>query len=397
MKVLMIARLFPPVYSGAGAQALALAGALARLHHDVTLVAAMTRGAERRTRIDGIAVHRLGSRHHSQLGRIYYYACLAWYLLWNIRRFEVVHVHGVFWSATVAAYFARRAGLPLLVKLSRDGDDDVATLDAARGRGLVGAGRYYPLSVAHKVISVNRRMEADARRLLGSERSVFIPNGVDTSWFRPPTVQERQRARARFSCAGRPLLVFPGGYIAHKGLDKLVACLDDSTAPDGVVVAIAGEVDSANPEVDSGLRDLVTSRSTKDARVTFLEVGLLGRPAMRELYWASDALVLLSQREGLPNVILEAMACGVFCVGSAIPGIADLGAPGEALEVVEAADEVSVRRALSRACTSGSPDAGASGPEFIRQNHSMPTLALVYSTLYRQCSRGSVPTATQRG
>ena len=52
--------------------------------------------------------------------------------------------------------------------------------------------------------------------------------------------------------------------------------------------------------------------------------GWLEKKDLWDVYGASDLFVLPSLNEGMPNVILEALGCGLPCFGSHIPGIKDI-------------------------------------------------------------------------
>ena len=54
---------------------------------------------------------------------------------------------------------------------------------------------------------------------------------------------------------------------------------------------------------------------------SFLFVGYVNEP--RDVYWASDVIVLPSQAEGFPLVILESMACGVVPIRTPAAGAYD--------------------------------------------------------------------------
>jgi glycosyltransferase involved in cell wall biosynthesis len=131
-----------------------------------------------------------------------------------------------------------------------------------------------------------------------------IPNGVDTRFFRPddtlPSADERDL-----------VLLFVGTISKRKGAD-LLAPIMKSLGP-GYQLRITGEQDDA--------ADLVGIPG-----VTL--VGSLDRTRLRIAYRESDLLLFPSRLEGLPLVVLEAMACGTPVVASKASSIGEIVSDG---------------------------------------------------------------------
>src|SRR3546814_20106811 len=103
----------------------------------------------------------------------------------------------------------------------------------------------------------------------------------------------------------RPLAVSGGNLVPLKGHDLVISALTDLP---GLTLWIVG----GGPErgrLEALARDLNVA-----GRVRFL--GVVPHERMPEVYSAADVLVLASEREGWPNVLLEAMACGTRVVRS---------------------------------------------------------------------------------
>jgi len=129
-----------------------------------------------------------------------------------------------------------------------------------------------------------------------------VPNGVDTDVFAP---RDRETARAELGLPG-PLLISVGRLVKGKGHDLVIEALRDLP---GWHVAIIGDGEQ------SGLRAVAQRFGVAD-RVRL--VGAVEQSRLAAYYCAADALVLASEMEGMPNVLLEALACGTPVVASAV-------------------------------------------------------------------------------
>jgi teichuronic acid biosynthesis glycosyltransferase TuaC len=151
----------------------------------------------------------------------------------------------------------------------------------------------------------------DGLLALGADpgKVVTLRNGVDLDRFRP---LDRAAARARFGLAGRVVLSV-GNLLPLKGHDlaiEAVAGLPDTRL---LVVGDGPERERlAALAVRTGLGD----------RVQLL--GNRTQAELIELYNAADVLVLGSSREGMPNVVLEALACGLPVVATAVGGVPEV-------------------------------------------------------------------------
>jgi phosphatidylinositol alpha-1,6-mannosyltransferase len=222
---------------------------------------------------------------------------------WSLRRLvaaaawcDAVHLHDCLYVANVALFaVARRMRRPILLT------QHIGSVPYS-SRVLRSA-----MEVAYRTIG--RRLLSRASRVtfvspvvrdwfqsfvaFGSEPRV-CPNGVDTSLFRPAAHAERAALRREVGVRdGRPLVLFVGRFVEKKGIHLLRPVA--SRRPDWTWL-LAGGGSGAGPSA-WGLPN-VRALSWATHR------------ELRDLYAAADLLVLPSVGEGLPMVILEALACG---------------------------------------------------------------------------------------
>ena len=139
-------------------------------------------------------------------------------------------------------------------------------------------------------------------------------NGVDLERFSP---HERSAMRQSLGLTGAPLLLTVGNLHEHKGqrlvVDALALLRHQHV---GAQLLVVGE----GPDL-ALLKQQAGALGLTDA-VHF--VGLVPNAELARWYSAADVLVLASSREGWPNVLLEAMACGTPVVASDVGGVREM-------------------------------------------------------------------------
>ena len=137
------------------------------------------------------------------------------------------------------------------------------------------------------------------------EKVTVLRNGVDLQAFHP---RGRVDARQRHALSG-PTLISVGHLIERKAHDLVVAAMP--LLPEYTLLVIGD-----GPERGALARQI--EHLGLGARVRLMVA--VPHERLQEYYVAADALVLASSREGWPNVLLEAMACGTPVVASNIWG-----------------------------------------------------------------------------
>jgi len=246
---------------------------------------------------------------------------------WTSQRPDIVHAH--FWMSGRASIAAGRPlGLPIVqtfhalgvVKRRHQGSRDTSPTERlAAEEALVRSVDRIVATCTDEVFELTR-LGAHARS------TSVVPCGVDVGTFSPHGPTEDRPNRTRSSHGGRRTggaphrLVVVSRLVERKGIGNVICAL--AAVPDTELI-IAGGPDRAelgSDETAQRLLDLAASNGVGD-RVELR--GRVERAALPALLRSADAVVCVPWYEPFGIVPLEAMACGVPVIASAVGGLID--------------------------------------------------------------------------
>ncbi len=295
---------------------------------------------------------------------------------WSRQRPDVAHAH--FWMSGLAAVLAARPlGTPVVqtfhalgsVKRRHQGTADTSPPERIRLERTLGR------SVARVAATCSDEVFELVR--LGVPRSAVsvVPCGVDTAAFTPDGPREQRSARHR--------LVVVGRLVPRKGVATVIRSLP--ALPETELVVAGGPPPAAlddDPEA-AALRRCAHRVGVGD-RVKL--IGRVDRDAMPALLRSANAVVCVPRYEPFGMVPLEAMACGVPVVASAVGGLTDtvvhgvtgLHVPPDRPDAVARALRVLVRDEATRV------GFGSAGRDRVEARYSWPRIATETVRLYER-------------
>ena len=197
------------------------------------------------------------------------------------------------------------------------------------------------LSKCNKVIAVSNALK-NAIACIGvpAEKVQVVVNGVDGGVFN--RINKDQARKTLKLPVDVKIILFVGNLVPVKGIEHLIDAYKlVSSYDNNVRLILVG---------DGYLRPSLIKRAA-DYNV---EVSFYGRAPHAEIsLWmnACDVFCLPSENEGCPNVILEAMACGIRIVASRVGGIPEIVSSYGPIELVEPKNIKQLSKALIKAVT----------------------------------------------
>jgi glycosyltransferase involved in cell wall biosynthesis len=323
MRIAMISAHFSPL-AAPGVHVAALAAALGRAGHDVTVHTRKDgRGQPLEVDADGYRVVSVPAGPARRMPADELLPHMAQFTKLVTRRWrgdppDVVHSLG--WLSGVAAVFAARQVPVPVVHTNRGLGTAVRRLQPNEDAGSSELIRWERLAArfAARIVATSTSEVAELRAMgVDGRRTSVVPGGVDCERFHPegPTDQKRMEYR----------VVSVGRLAPHEGHGDLVAALQHAGDTELVVVGgPAGRALGRDPEV-TRLRALAARLGVGD-RVRF--AGPVPVERMPALLRSADVVASAPWGEPFDTPVLEAMACGVPVLATAVGSLVDVVVDG---------------------------------------------------------------------
>jgi glycosyltransferase involved in cell wall biosynthesis len=278
-------------------------------------------------------------------------------------RFDVAHFH-LFGANWICKPLAALCGVR--VRVNHDQCNDQFRTDRVWRLGVDRATNR--LSSHIFAVSASTRDFLTGREKIPASKITLLPNAVDTERFRPATAAE--------SSAARDELGLPSGATVVAGLGRLHP---QKNWP--LFLRLA----SRFPEVTF----VIAGTGPEQERLHGLapvNVRFAGFRDARTVLAAADVFLLTSDYEGTPMTLLEAMACGVPSVVSAVDGCVEILGDGHGGSTAQAGDESDFKTRLGDLL--GSPERrvlqGAAAREHVVRAYDARTMTAVVERTYLQ-------------
>jgi glycosyltransferase involved in cell wall biosynthesis len=319
-RVLMVTGAYHPEISSSALQCRNMARALDGRADIHVLTTAVDPSLAPEGVVDGVEVSRVLVDVERTASRIRAAARMLG-VLWRLMpRTDVVHLHGFSTKNVLVTAAAKVLGRPVVLSLHTAGFDEA---EAIKRHGRLS---WWAFTHADLYLSVSPGLvDSYLAAGLPPDRIELAPNGIDTTRFRPASAEERRELRTRLGLPlDEPIVLFVGFFSQDKQPRVLFEAwlrlrhTNDLTP----TLLFVGATRSPYFEVDDDLVD----RMRRDAASQGVanQVIFAGETHdVQDYFRAADVFALPSRREGLPVALLEAMACGLPCVASRLPGSTD--------------------------------------------------------------------------
>jgi glycosyltransferase involved in cell wall biosynthesis len=342
--LLFFTPIFPPYFSGATRQALTLARELRERSWGISfLTLREQQDTDKRLyfteKFDGFRLvvvpvtnyHSLIEGGYGRLASLLLILRL-FLVCFKIRsHFTIFHSHICAFPFSAMGILGKLSGKMTIAKITMSDELDLKNIGRLMGR----LHKLFTCSFDYLVSMSDEIEKSLSETSISAEKIVHIPNSVNTSLFTPITSEHREALKRKLQLPDGFIFISVGGITYRKGMDTLVQnWFEFNKKTPGTTLVLLGP----RSEDEGAMGDKYCYKEIVD----FVDHNNLTQNIfipgnvsnVHNFLQCADMFILTSQREGMPNVILEAMACGVPVISTPVSGIGNIITSGENGEIL---------------------------------------------------------------
>jgi glycosyltransferase involved in cell wall biosynthesis len=317
MKIALLSEKYTPDIGGLAISAERLAHLLASAGHHVRVFAPTLNlpSAENRTLSSaGISVTRFGAHKRTDDTLVDWFELIV--KEHTQESFDVLHAYFLTQAGFVATFAGNYLHVPSVVS-ARGNDLERAIFDPSRATHIL-----YTLQHANAITTNANELAKKAKAVVPNLRVTVIPNGIDTEHFKPLPRNNALAESLNLIKDGNVnetarVIGFAGELREKKGLHSLLSAYAQVNRKNPATLLIVGDIrPGAGKQIFEELK-------LSNPEVRSVVTGFVSPRDLPAYYSLIDIFVQPSLRDGLPNALLEAMACEKAVIGTPVGGILD--------------------------------------------------------------------------
>ena len=223
--------------------------------------------------------------------------------------FDLLHGYFLPQAGFVATYAGKYLNIPSVVSI-RGNDIERAAFDPNKFSHVM-----YALQNADAVTTNASELAKRAKTFFQREISL-IPNGIDTSHFKP--MEKNPVLAETLGLKEQIVIGFAGELREKKGMKTLLCAYKRVNKKQPATLLIVGEVRKGED------KEIFDEFQASNPNCQIIVTGTVSHKDMPAYYALMDVFVHPSLRDGMPNALLEAMACEKAVVATPVGGTTDV-------------------------------------------------------------------------
>ena len=316
MRILVVSHEFPPLGGGGANACYYLTKGYVEAGNEVTIVTAHYEGLPYRETINGAIVLRVRAkrknREHCSFSEMAGYLLSAFPVINKLlkqQKFDICQVFFGIPSGPLGYWVKKRYKVPYVIRF---GGGDIPGFQERFTKVYKWISPFLKIiwRNADALVANSQGLQQMALGFYDKREVKIIPNGVDADYFMPSGRMNKDNSEIN--------ILFVSRLIERKGLQFVIPGLKEIIENSGRKIRLTVVGDGPYREQ---LEEMALENDVTD--YIFFE-GYKDKTELPAYYQNADVFILPSKKEGMPNVVLEALACGLPIVMTPCEGAKEL-------------------------------------------------------------------------